>query len=689
MHLMILCLALILLLSVCACAGDVYQIRPLSERELMSTYTSMMLDACRQANGDWHEWSVDSKGGYWGNGVSDGNEGIRAIGHMVLTSGALLKYSDVPKGAERKEFMRKATAAIRYAVLTHVTGTQKCVDGKQWGGGAHSGWQSAMWTADLAFGAWLIWDDLDSEIRQGLERLVAHETDRFLDIKIPSGRWADTKAEENGWDLTCIAIAANMFPSNPHAAAWSEKARQYMMNTLSVAQDKKDSTMVDGKPVSEWVCTENLHPDFTLENHNIFHPSYVQCSSYFLTESAMYYVYAGRPVPQAATHHLMDVWHMFETILLPTGETAYPQGQDWELHGLNPINLFASLGTYMKDPMAARMEKTNVQYMRAWQEWCKGSLAPPGSTLGFCRHAIQGAQATWGYLAHKVFGPAPEAGPGTEVPAQLQGLPELVRHYSLIDVVLHRTASKFVSFSWKNRIMGVLVPIGDGHEGKPFFTVPITNGFVGTTELTAGNDQKPVVLEDTWKKTATGFETSGALQTHGGALKQAIKVNSVGENTVVYQDRVSAASGVSLVRERGVPFGIENDQISGGTRVVYHQGGHTVFDWQKPQQTVTLPGSWVNVDGRLGVVVAAGSGLAYDQATKYNPQGVYADVLYGSFSATAKQFKAGDEVAHRVVVFFAEVSPEETAALSQSVKIDGGVLRLTLPEGGEGEVSLL
>lgn len=681
MYLTTLCCAL-LLPAVCVQADGIYQIRPLSERELVTTYTDMMLDACRHSNADWHDWTVDPRGGYWGNGISDGNEGIRAIACMVFTSGALLKYSDVPKGAERQELTKKATAAIRYAVSTHVTGTQNCVDGKKWGGN----WQSAYWAGTLAFGAWLMWDELDSDLRKDCERVIASEADRFLAVKPPSGRWADTKAEENGWDLICIAIATNMFPSHPHAAAWNDKAIEYMMNVLSVARDAKDNTLVDGRRVSDWVCTENLHPDFTLENHGVLHPSYIQCSSYFLTQTAMRYAYAGRPVPQAATHHLMDVWHMFETLLLPTGETTYPQGQDWELHGLNPINLFAGLATYMKDPLAASMEKINIQYMRAWQQWCGGSLAAPGSGLGFTRHAIQAEQATNAFLAHKVFGPTADVGAGSEIPP-------LVRYYRFVEVVLHRTHSKLVSFSWKNRIMGVLVPIGAGHEGNPFFTVPINSGFIGAAELSPKGDAKISALDHTWKKTPDGFETTGVLQTNGGLLKQTLKVTSVGEKTVVYQDRVRAVSDVSVVRELGAPIGIENDQIGGGMRVVYHRDGKSVFDWQKPRELYVLPGSWANVDGRLGVVVAAGSGLAYNQAAEYNAQGVHADVLYGSFSGTPRSFKAGDEVARRVVVYFVEVTPDETSALSQSVKIEdtpgGQVLRFRLPEGAQGEVPLL
>ena len=669
---------LLLLLPVCLRADDVYHIRPMSDAELMTTYESVMRDACRYASKDWHDASFDSGAGYWGDGVSEGNEGIRAIGSMALTCGALLKYSHALTRAERREYLSKATSAIRYAVATHLTGTQKCSDGKQWG----KNWQSGMWIGTLAFGAWLIWDDLDPDLQKGFERVVAFEADRFIGKKPPTGRWFDTKAEENGWDLTGIAVATNMFSSHPHAVAWNEKAIEYMMNILSVPRDVKDKTLIDGRPVSEWVSAPNLHPDFTLENHGFFHPAYVQCSSYFLTQTAMYYTYAGTKVPQAAGHHLMDTWRMFQTILLPWGETAFPQGMDWEQHGLLAINLFASLGTLMDDPMAAEMEKTILQYMRTWQEWCGGDLALRGSPFGFTRHAIQAEQTAHGYLAHKVFGAARNAG-------KMPAVPSFVKNYSSIGVVMHRTGSKLISFSWKNRIMGMIVPIGDGHMGNPFFTIPIINGFVGSTELSAKADAKINVLEHAWKKTPTGFETTGALLTNGDQLKQTIRITSMGGKTVVYQDRVSALRDVTVVRELGVPVGIENDQLTGGLRTVYHKDGKTIFDWQKPQKPAAIPGDWANVDGRLGVVTATGSGMVYSQAAGYNRQAVCADILYGSFSDAPRSFKTGDGVAHRIVLFFADVTPEETASLAKSVRIEGSLLRFTLPEGGDAEVQLL
>src|SRR5262249_7342247 len=153
------------------------------------------------------------------------------------------------------------------------------------------------------------------------------------------------------------------------------------MNTLSVANDLKDKNVVDGRPVSDWVGGANLYPDFTLENHSIFHPAYLECSTYMLTQSAMQFLYGHHPIPQAIDHHLMDTWQVLQTIMLPCSESAFPQGMDWELHGLPNINLVATFATYKKDPFAAAKEQIVLQRIRGWQKMQNGDLAVPGSSL--------------------------------------------------------------------------------------------------------------------------------------------------------------------------------------------------------------------------------------------------------------------------------------------------------------------
>jgi hypothetical protein len=165
--------------------------------------------------------------------------------------------------------------------------------------------------------------------------------------------------------------------------------------------------------------------------------------------------------------------------------------------------------------------------------------------------------------------------------------------------------------------MGLVVPIGPGHEGNPDFTAPVTDGFVGEFILGPKDRQKTVVVDHSWKKTPDSFETTGTLLMNEGKLKQTLQMTSLGAKTVVYQDRVIALTNVNVAQEHGVPFGIENDDVNGGTRLLSYKDGQVVFDQRKSRPPMPIPGSWANVDGRLGVIMVAGSGMSYNQARKY------------------------------------------------------------------------
>ena len=680
--------------SLGAAPQNLYSLRRLSESELCRMYEQLLKEACENAATAWKTATFDSRAGLWGNGLSMGNEGIRTVVSMLLGCATLLRYAGDLDGVTRRDLNEKFMAAVRFTTVTHRTGSALCTDGKPWGAtpafGSES-WQSGMWTGTLAWGSWLMWDQLDTELQQRLERVIGWECDILSHRPPPNGLWLDTKAEENGWEVPCLVMGALMFSSHPHAADWQQAACRYMMNTLCTEADTHDTSIVDGRPVNEWIKGANLQPDFTLENHNIFHPAYVACSSYFLTQAVMYYTYARRPVPQSSTHHLLDTWHMFQTVILPWGESAYPQGMDWELHGLPYINLYASLATHWHDPLAAHFEQCSLQYLRKWQAMGAGSLAIPGSRFGIARHAINVEQASYGFLAHKIFGAAARPISSGAATAQEEG----VRDYPYVDFIAHRSRKKFVSFSWKNRIMGLLVPLGEGHEGNPDFSVPIQNGFVGSFEVNPAGEpkEKIIVVEHSLRKTGDGFETDGTLLLHSGRLKQKIKMTSIGNQTVIYEDEVTALADVTIIKELGIPIGIENDEITGGTRVVTTHDMQTVVKWQDAQPLLMIPGNWVNIDNRLGVVTIAGSGMSYASGSGYLPGiAVCCDTLWCSYSDNPRTVRAGEIIFHRLAIFYVEVTPQKTEQLARSCAMgttsSGAVLRFLQPDGSEHRTSI-
>src|SRR5215469_120164 len=217
-------LFVLLLLPFCASAKDLYAIRQLTEREIQQTYIRLLEDAYKYADRDWTNSSSDPAQGHWSAGFSGENKGIRELGSMVLGCGTLLKYDDGLTASERADILAKASAALRYATATHFTGTQKCTDGRKWGGldrpGVKTGrvqWQSSYWAGSLTMGAWLMWDKLDPQLQKDVERVVAAQDNLLATGNPPVNLWGDTKAEENGWSVPLLSLGELMFPTNPNA----------------------------------------------------------------------------------------------------------------------------------------------------------------------------------------------------------------------------------------------------------------------------------------------------------------------------------------------------------------------------------------------------------------------------------------------------------------------------------------
>ncbi len=676
-------ITLLLILST-AVHADVYNIRPsISNRELMDLYTQMLVDSCRYAETQWHESTTIPDAGYWGDGVADSNEGVRAVSNTALAYATLAKKTDALDAKTREAYRNRAIAGIHYVVRTHRTGDPKCVNGKQWG----ASWQSAMYAGTMGFASLLLWDDMDADLRASVEKVVTFEANRFLKGKPPGQEAGDTKAEENGWDQTAISLAAAMFPQNPNAQKWEQKSIEYMMNTVSVRQDLKDSTIVDGQRVKDWVNIPNYYPDFTLENHGFFHPSYTMVSPAEVGQGALFYAYAGRPIPQAAGHHLKDNWGLLQTIMMPHGFWAYTQGMDWALNSDGHTHYLAFLSSYLKDPLAAGMEKIVAQYVRGHQLLHGGRFAGASSRLGYAREAITAERIVYCLMLHQTLGFAPEERTIRDTP-ELKG----VRKYNFVDVMTHRTDSKFVSFSWKNQIMGMVMPIGPGHEGNPYFTTPRTNGLVGSFAIKDGRPGGPRVIGQVWSSTLKGFQTNGTMLVNGGDLEQRLKFASIGEKTVVYADRILAKKSLTITGELGVPVGIQNDEYTGNQRTLYHSKGSQTVTGPGTESLIRIPGKWANVDGRLGIVAVSGSGIVYQDVTGYNRDGARQDFLYGSFSDNPREVKAGDEAARRVVALYTETSSEDTARLAGLTRIEktpsGEILHVALPEGGEYQIKL-
>ena len=86
---------------------------------------------------------------------------------------------------------------------------------------------------------------------------------------------------------------------------------------------------LEGKPISEWVKTANVHDDFTIENHGAYHFCYMSCPLHNLAWSYYALRTARRSVPPQLWHHYREVWNALARTFLPDGRFAYLSGKDW------------------------------------------------------------------------------------------------------------------------------------------------------------------------------------------------------------------------------------------------------------------------------------------------------------------------------------------------------------------------
>src|SRR5688572_27627884 len=227
-------------------------------------------------------------------------------------------------GVPRETLIDHTIQSIRHEALTNVLSGASY---NRWGGGT---WQASLETYPWAFAAHVLWGELDSDTRALVERVVTAEANILITKPLASGEEGDTGAEDNAWNTPTPALAAVMFPGHPNASAWEQAAIRTAYNSSSTAADESDMSITDGRPLSEWMASVNLHPDLTLENHGFFNPIYQQVVHISVGDAAIIYAHAGHAIPSAFSFRTTEIWdRVLSRLATDDGDFAMPAGQDW------------------------------------------------------------------------------------------------------------------------------------------------------------------------------------------------------------------------------------------------------------------------------------------------------------------------------------------------------------------------
>jgi hypothetical protein len=517
---------------------------------------------------------------------------IRGLSSTAYTAAACVRLGAC---TDREGTRASVIRILSDLTRTHLSGGGKTATGRAWG----NHWQSAFWAYQAAFAGWLLWDDLPPALREGLIRMAVHEADRFLDLPAPHAEFLDTKAEENSWNSMVLVFAAEVLEGHPHRARWRERGLEYMISAFARRADSTSTRVVDGRPLRQWVPGANVHDDYTLENHGFVHPDYMSCISMNLTNGVTYKL-AGRAVPEAVTFNAAPIYGLLKFFSLPDGSLFYPNSTDWSLHQIDhTYNLHVLAARVLADRDAPALAAVSLATLGKMQgRRTDGRLWVPGEYTSYPAIEAHAGFMTSSARLSELLWPAPAGAlPIEQVWKKLEG----VRMFDDARLFVARTPRGVSSFAWGLKILGQTIPF------QPDWIVnPLDHSYIGLSGAMPGAGDR-----------------AGRLAISSSALDAAIAADARTLGTVLPSLESGAASVTGNGRRNRTPQmfsftalpsgdSVYMERYSGNTDGV-HSGMISVLqepDWPLGRATrqIERGANWVNIDGRLGYVMAGCDG---------------------------------------------------------------------------------
>lgn len=654
------CCVTLLAACVPAIAADAYDVKPpdLSMPDKSGELGKELDYLCqRQLGADCRDRLVFNQPSYLRAPFADAKPGqqmhegqIRPIASIAFASAALLrfgKYDEKATGFTRAEMARASASLVRELAQHHVANTDK----SSWWWGNE--WQSAYWTANAGQAAWLLWDYLPSITRQEVADMVAFEANRFLKIPAPHNEFLDTKAEENSWDSEVIVLAYCMMPTHPNAAAWEEKAKEYMVTSFATPEDVKSTKLVDGKPLNQWLQGPNIHSDFTAENHGFFHPDYT--TAYYLNlQNLPVYTLSGRKAPESLLYNVAQLRETLTFLTLPNGWTYYPQCTDWG-NFRHDVTIMAQMSNpVLPSATGARCLRYGLDFLKYADSFDAGKTSK-NLFRGLNFNGCPLDTMTHVYLLHYLLGPGTEPLSDQQARKALAG----TRLFDQGKCVVCRSENSMASFSWfdsSRRLMACVTPMTQQGIAIPKFR-SLIGTIGGKIDDAKVSNQKVELLK------GGGFSVKADLKRGPEfAVDEKLRMVALPDGRVVYAEWFGSVPKDVEVRTGLVFFENNPFWLHGAAPKVYYPGGV----WQQspdpkstPSKTVALVGDkaqWLNVSDRFGIVLRGSKGVSIED---------------GQLVLNHRPATGGETSNCVIAVFYPGASREATERLNRKIEISG------------------
>ena len=676
------------------------------EKEMMADLLSMLARFSTYMVNDFQECqypnSIDEKCGcFRGESTMASNEaGVRTNADLGMICAFLVKYAKptgvaLPENVTWERIEDMALKSLVFSYSTHKANRLKvCAGGDYWGStspGDHV-WESSLWAMSVAYSAYFQWDKLSESQRGYIYAMLKAECNYELQRDVPTGYKGDTKAEENGWEADVLAATLGLFSEDMLARQWFERLRLFAINSYSHPNDAQNDKVIDSwydtKTVADLYRGQNLYPDYTLQNHNLFHTSYQNVVLQELGEAALaLQLFQGADSKNTGKWHTNALMHNCREVMdnvlcwlaLTDGELAMPNGNDWSLFLFDQITSYTTLACYLRDPDALMLENLAYKYIKARQQTTGDGSWLLRPDVQARRMGVEAHRVMMTYLMHLVN---PTSG---LVPTSWERFRERHSTARLLpdqNVVRAFTPARFVTFSWSLGLKSYTGYIASNSVDKNKIIVPFrannTGNFLGWYEVEGRRTNASPVVDGIYDLKGDGFTMNGEIETNDKLLDNRFAIYATPGNAVIYLDHVEGMAEGTITGEFGGLMAISVDELTKTRRTLYYEGTHTDSDGSglKPMDT-----DWLNIDDEVGFVSKGGKQMAFGD--RGNNNSVMTARLYPSYSNERRTFRKGSVVDRRNIIYYSNISAEDTRRMEQDLQ----VLTDRLPQGWNGVIA--
>ncbi len=644
----------------------------------------------------FQKWDIRPRCGFFFGGVGYyGQETSSSLSVLSMISTSPL-FDETIVTASQKEVKDIAIQAIRYLCFTHDTGPEDCVRpekgygnpalwGTKWGErgkGFFPESQTGRDICELVTASFLLHEEMDVETNELLLNIVRDYLDRFGNMIPRSGSFYDTQMEENAWTSAGLAACCSFLrfhnTSLDRIEQWEQNARKWMFATATIPEDLQhtgkwnDSTSVQTY-LKQCGNAITVQPDFTVENHGMFHPNYAGTCLTFSGYVLNLYTLLNRPIPPELLWHRQDVYNQLKKLTDQNGFIHCPQGMDWPNynHSIMDLYIHGIAYSYLNDTEAGYFEDRGLDRFDRITKSNNGSIYPPDThfkcsnfqdPMIISENWIRGAAVV--YLAHRLS--------ANQNHAPVACAESLHRKYKGVHIFphggfgIHRHDEGQTSISWRNHLM-VLPTTKSGFLSIAPASHTLLTDFASSShglynqcivqKINALNNHLQVVL---------------LFKRLDGAVRHLIQFLSLSHGMCFIRDRVWVVEDCEISSLRQGMIELMNEYFSeipthaNGERIIYsesHQRSYPSFVSTdcKDDRFDQLPESrWVNFDCDFGVCFPHSIVTYYHNRHVFNPFHAKTDCFYINYTQKPMICIPSQVLTDQVLLFCPNQNPEQT-----------------------------